>query len=169
MVAFKNSNVRGQKEATRSRTVIGRVHERACAAAEKYRAARMAKLALSGPGDWEGELRILGNGDVRGYQDPNRLRPRPGRRGMLEDDQLDEHHSEDGGDAGGEGSASFTLFNEERSRRDGTGESRRTLLWIWLNNTMSGGSDDIGDSILRSEWAKSRAWATRAKEEVFLL
>ena len=86
MVQFKNKNIRGQREGTRSRAVIDRVHERARLAAEKYRAARNAKYCLIGPGDWESRFRTLADGDIRGYQDPNRLRPRAPRRGILEDD-----------------------------------------------------------------------------------
>ena len=108
-------------------------------------------------------MRVLEDGDIRGYQDPSRLRVRPGRRGTLEDEQHDSVHDQDAEDDG----TAFTLFNEERSRRDGTGETRRTLSWIWLNQTT--GSDDAADDILRAEWAKSRARAARAKEEVLLL
>jgi hypothetical protein len=75
MVEFKNRNVHGQREGLQSRTVINRVHDRARSAADKYIAARKAKLALSGPGDWEKELRVLEDADIRAYQDPNRLRP----------------------------------------------------------------------------------------------
>jgi len=78
LVEFKNRNVRGQRDGTRSRTVIDRVHDRAKVAAEKYRVARRAKLALVGPGDWEEVLQVLNDGDIRGYQDPERLRVRPG-------------------------------------------------------------------------------------------
>ena len=46
MIVFKNKSVRGQRDGTRSRTVIDRVHERVRAAAEKYRVARQAKYAL---------------------------------------------------------------------------------------------------------------------------
>ncbi len=77
MVAFKNQNIWGQRDGLRSWTVINRVHDRAHAAAEKYCAARKAKLALLGPGDWEQDLRVLEDGDIRGYQDPSRLRVRP--------------------------------------------------------------------------------------------
>jgi hypothetical protein len=38
-----------------------------------------------------------------------------------------------------------------------------------LNNTKGGNSDDATDDILRAEWAKSRARAARASEEVLLL
>ena len=48
MVEFKNWNMRGQQEGLRSQDIINRVHDHAVAAAEKYRTAQKAKLALSG-------------------------------------------------------------------------------------------------------------------------
>ncbi|KAF9470158.1 hypothetical protein BDN70DRAFT_821700, partial [Pholiota conissans] len=161
LIAFKNKNIRGQRGGTRSRAVIDRVHDRARYSAKKYRDARLAKYALTGHGDWESVYRVLEDGDIRGYQDPNRLRQRVGRRGVLEDDEVDRPHviAESG---------EFTLFNEIRKRRDGTGETHRTLSWIWLT-TPSAGSDDEKDDILRSEWARSRARGTRGVEEVMLL
>ena len=65
-------------------------------------------------------------------------------------------------------SEDFTLFNEDRSRRDGTGETRRTISWIWLTDK-AGSGEDKEDAILQVEWAKSRARSLRAQEEVLLL
>ena len=78
MIAFKNRNICGQHEGTRSRAVIDRVHERARNMAQKYRAARAAKMKLVGSGPWEEVFRVLEDADVRGYQDAQRLRPRLG-------------------------------------------------------------------------------------------
>jgi len=165
LVLFKNKNVRGQREGLRSRSIIGRVHERARVAAEKYRAARAAKLELSGPGGWEHELQILTDADIRGYQDANQLKQRRGRRGTLEDNQVFSIPMDPPIE-----SNDFTLFTEERSRRDGTGETRRTLSWIWLVKTQTDGAENgDDDDILRIEWSKSRARAKRAQEEVLLL
>ncbi|PPQ97896.1 hypothetical protein CVT26_013070 [Gymnopilus dilepis] len=161
MIQFKNKNIRGQREGTRSRAVIDRVHERARAAAAKYRAAREALYRIRGPGPWEKTFRVLEDGDVRGYQDPDRLRPKQGRQGIWEDDQ-------DMPDPGSTPSGEITLFNEVRSRRDGTGETRRTISWIWMNERACQ-SEDKDDDLLRVEWAKSRARAARAREEVMLL
>lgn len=172
MIQFKHKNLRGQRDGTRSRAVIDRVHERARASAEKYRSARAARLALSGPGDWEDTFRVLADADVRGFQDANQLRPRKGRKGTLEDNQLAEVESEDAGQAEQEGEqeteGELVLFQQDRSRRDGTGETRRTLSWIWTKDSV-GKVTDGSDEVLRSEWAKSRARAKRATEEVMLL
>ena len=170
MVQFKNKNIRGQVAGTRSRTVINRVQDRARYSSQHYRIARAAKLALSGPGDWEKHLRILNDSDVRSYQDPDRLQKRNGRRGTLEDGQLEAAamvHDEEQLDEG------VNLMAEKRSKRDGTGETRRTLSWIWLvergDGTYEGAAGGQSDDILRSEWAKSRARSNRATEEVRLL
>ncbi len=56
LVYFKNKNIRGQREGTRSRSIIDRIHKRAIQFVQKYRAARRAKFNLEGPGDWEAYL-----------------------------------------------------------------------------------------------------------------
>jgi len=155
MIAFKNRNVRGQREGTRSRAVIDRVHERARNMAQKYRAARAAKLELVGPGLWEQTFRELKDEYVRGYQDASRLKPRVGRCGVLEDELVEESSSNDNRmDVDGEEGSGITLMPEERTRRDGTGETRRELSWIWRVQH-SNNSADEQDNILRAEWAKS--------------
>lgn len=162
MIQFKNKHLRGQREGTRSTAVIDRVHERARAAAPKYRAARVAHLELAGVGDWEVEYRVLNDADIRGFQDAARLQPRKGRLGTLEDDQVAAPPSQP------EEEPELVLFNEVRTQRDGTGETRKTVSWIWTAGN-SQGPDDHSDDIYRSEWAKTRARAHRAKEEVMLL
>lgn len=151
MVLFKNKNIPGQRDGTRSRAVIDRVHERARAAAERYRVARLAKYALAGGGEWEQVLRVLQDGDVRGYQDPNHLRVCRGHRGTLEDDQVNEASAvgRDGDDDSGDDASGINLLNEKRDRWDGTGETRRTLSWIWTTQSHSPNPNDEGDDILR--------------------
>lgn len=124
MIQFKNKNVRGQKGGTCSRAVIDRVHGRARVAADKYRAARKAKLLLTGPGSWEATLQELKDNDIRSYRDPNRLQPRQRRRGVLEDDQLASLQGQLArGNDNVDELSDFTLFNDDRSRCDGTGET----------------------------------------------
>ncbi|KAF9554700.1 hypothetical protein CPC08DRAFT_766536 [Agrocybe pediades] len=166
MVQFKNANIHGQRDGTRSRAMIDRVHDRARVCVEKYRVARLAKLSLSGSGRWEEKFKVMEDGDVRGYQDANRLRPRQGRAGTLEDSQVD------GVPAVVPGSSSLEdrnfLLPEEHDRRDGTGETRRTLSWIWQVRDASNDTE-ADEDIIRTEWARSRARVNRAKEEVLLL
>uniref|UniRef100_A0A8H7XN35 CxC2-like cysteine cluster KDZ transposase-associated domain-containing protein n=2 Tax=Psilocybe cubensis TaxID=181762 RepID=A0A8H7XN35_PSICU len=167
MIEFKNKNIRGQRGGTRSTSVIDRVHERARFAAGKYRAARKAYFELAGPGNWEQNYRVLADGDIRAYQDPARLGPRKGRRGTLDDEQvaagMDVENQPEEGD--------LFLFNEERTKRQGSGQTRRTLSWIWTvcTNAADTTSEEEKDDLLRVEWARSRARVMRAKEEVSML
>lgn len=181
MIQFKNKNLRGQHDGTRSRTIIDRVHYKARAAAEKYRVAHAAKMALTGPGDWETTYKVLKDADIRGYQDPNRLRPRRPRRGIYEDDQLNAESTQVPIDNHQPSLSNVELFNDERTRRDGTGETRRTLSWIWVSQVANASTNDgipdeedeedltKSDDILQAEWAKSRARAMRWTEEVMLI
>ncbi|PPQ88150.1 hypothetical protein CVT26_012882, partial [Gymnopilus dilepis] len=127
MVLFKNKNIRGQREGTRSRTIINRVHDRARKFASRYRAARAAKLSLAGPGEWEKTLQILHDTDVRSYQDPERVKSKKRRRGTWEDSEAQDAVNRVDKDDG-EG---IDLLPETRTKRDGTGRTRMALSWIW--------------------------------------
>jgi hypothetical protein len=124
-------------------------------------------LQLVGAGDWEQVLKVLADADIRGYQEANRLKSRVGRLGIWEDEVV-ETTNVPTQDVICTETTDFTLFEEERTRRDGTGETRRTLSWIWTSAS-SDPNSDAADDIVKSEWAKSRARAARACEEVLLL
>lgn len=180
MVYFKNKNVRGQREGTRSRAIIDRVHKRAIRFVQKYRVARRAKLELEGPGDWEITYRELRNEDVRGFASGKRKK-QPLRRGIWEDGHgptapeasdlfnaaTDSEDSEsdldlnDGTEAG--------PIRTKKKRKHGTGETRKELSWIWRTVRLSDDDESHDDDILRAEWARSRARVRRCIEEVKLL
>lgn len=132
---------------------------------------------LSSNSDWESKYLPLANSDIRGYQDPNTLQPYVGRRGTFEDDQLGAVNiarvleaAAAAREMAGEAPADFDLAREDRTQRDGTGEMRRTLSWIWtMEGVQQVNADQNSDDILRVEWCKSRARANRATEEVLLL
>lgn len=177
MVSFKNKNYRGQKEGTRSRMIIDRIHDKALAVAEKYRAARVAKSKLAVNSDWERTYLPLATADICGFQDPNKNKPHVGRQGIHKDDELEavgiaraEEQATEEREMRGEAPADFDLTMDERTRHDSTGETRRTLSWIWtvegINNI---DTREPSDDVLQVEWCKSRARANRAKEEVLLL
>jgi len=65
--------------------------------------------------------------------------------------------------------ADESLLEQVREKRDGTGETRRTLSWIWMTKSRVPNPEDKSDDILQVEWAKSRARAVRCWEEVLLL
>ncbi|TFK81406.1 hypothetical protein K466DRAFT_502162 [Polyporus arcularius HHB13444] len=66
---YKKTQVRHQGPNTRARGEITTQDVRKGRAVTKYRLAHRAKFALSGHGDWEKELRVLNDEDVRGIQD----------------------------------------------------------------------------------------------------
>jgi len=171
MVQFKNKNIQGQREGLRSTSVIDWINLKARCLVEKYRRARAAKLALVGEGRWCEVLKPLADGDVRAYTDRNQKK-QSGRKGTV----VDESHqpwrgggiSNNAGDDDNEGKLDLQL--EMRTVRDGTGETHKTLSWIWLmEGVRIDESTADSDEILRSEWAKSRARAKRGIEEVRLL
>ncbi|KAG6835804.1 hypothetical protein H0H93_014501 [Arthromyces matolae] len=164
MIQFKNANIRGQRDGTRSRAIIDRVQDRARFTSARYIAARSAKLALAGSGPWEGDLQVLRPEDIRMYTDPERVRQGPGRPGTIEADADVDMSASDSAPG-----IAISLLPEERGRRDGTGETRRTVSWIWVKGQASHAAGDENDDLLRSEWSKSRARVARAVEEVALV
>ncbi|KAL0568344.1 hypothetical protein V5O48_013640 [Marasmius crinis-equi] len=175
MLQFKYANVTGQRQGVRSRTNIDRIHERAKTAAETYRAARAALLALRGEGEWELKFRELKDSDVRSYVDPEHVKRGPGRLGTQED-EVGEETSATSADVAPEPNDG-TNINLVIDRRDkavreehGTGETRSVLSWIWLNGDIDRtDGTDANDEVLREVWAKSRARAARAGEAVALV
>ncbi|KAI9056575.1 hypothetical protein FKP32DRAFT_1616036 [Trametes sanguinea] len=80
---YKQTNVRHQGPNTRVRADLASQDAKKDRAAEKYRRARRAKLALSGPGPWELELRVLQDADIRAIEDddPEEVERRKRKRG----------------------------------------------------------------------------------------
>ncbi|KAE9394197.1 hypothetical protein BT96DRAFT_958865 [Gymnopus androsaceus JB14] len=153
-----NANVRGQRDSGRSQEVIDGIHQRA-------KGNRSALLALLGPGDWELELQPLHNGDVRSYTDVARKKG-PGRQGTNEED------AEKLGEEPMDGileveEEEMNLLSEERDRREGTGQSREVISWIWRTTPVSveDGADN-NNELLRVEWGRSRVRMARGLEEV---
>ena len=125
MVNFKNKNTRGQREGTRSCTLIDRVVLCAKSAAAKYNAARRAKLRLSGPGSWEQQLQPLLDKDIRSYADADLEANRERKKGVvLEEDRGTNAEEELEIDSGG-------------LHRRPAGESRRVISWIWWVSSAS--------------------------------
>ena len=65
LVMHKNKHFRHQRQNTRARTIIETNDERLQRFADKYRAAREAKIVLSGTGEWEKTWRVLNDTDIR--------------------------------------------------------------------------------------------------------
>ena len=181
LVYFKNKNIRGQREGTRSRSIIDRVHKRAIRFVQKYRAARRAKFNLEGPGKWEDTYRELRNEDVRGFATA-KAKKNPNRRGIWEDGHVpdplqvteifdesdsdgnvsEEHNDEESDPDLNDGTEAGPLLAKKK-RKCGTGETRKEFSWIWLTTPFVDDNDD-SDDILRAEWARSRARVRRTSE-----
>ncbi|KAF9030042.1 hypothetical protein BJ165DRAFT_1411447 [Panaeolus papilionaceus] len=166
---FRDDNFRGQREGTRSRAIIDRVHERVNAWAAKYRAARAAKLKLSGKGEWEKSLRVLLDDDLRTRSDVKSAKPKQPRCGILEDDLVEQAQVQPPPPPRPQQTEEISLLPKPRDKRDGTGRTRDELSWIWLGVKAKTGNDKDDDEVLRTEWSRSQARARRAKEEVRLL
>ena len=69
LYSYKKLNVRNQGPNTRARAGIAHQDAGKSRAVKRYRRARCAKFALSGPGEWELELRVLEDRDIRGLED----------------------------------------------------------------------------------------------------
>lgn len=174
MVYFKNKNIRGQREGTRSRSIIDRVHKRAIRFVQKYRAARRAKLNLEGPGGWEITYQELRNDDIRGFASA-KPKKKGVRRGIWEDGYAPPEPEETQllNDSSSESDPDLNDGTEggpppKKKRKKGTGETRKELSWIWQTTALTFSSSE-DDDILRAEWARSRARVRRATEEVMLL
>ena len=171
MIQFKNQNIRGQVHNTRSRALIDRVHQRALASTAKYRAARAACQALDlfMPRGWDVRFPPLLDSDVRGYRDAEGRAAGPGRRGIWEDGR--EVLANNVEPSVGEDGADIPLGPTERARRDGTGQTRFKISWIWrMDGANAEEAKREGDySSLRPDWARSRARVHRCKEELQLL
>ncbi|SJL16268.1 uncharacterized protein ARMOST_19788 [Armillaria ostoyae] len=118
MIQYKNKNIRGQRDSTRSRSVIDSVHQRALNFATQYRVARAMKLALAGPGEWEKMYRVLENGDIWSYTDADHSKLWVGRKGTNEDSD-----QPSGLDTGCPPEQDMTLDAKECTRREGTDQT----------------------------------------------
>lgn len=176
MIYFKNKNIRGQRDGTRSRSIIDRVHKRAIGFVQKYRAARHAKFDLEGPGMWEKTYRELRNEDIRGFAN-GKPKKNPLRRGIWEDGHAPPTAETAGFFNEADSSESDPDLNDpqegapppKKKRKKGMGETRKQLSWIWQTLPLRLDAADEEDDILRAEWARSRARVRRATEEVMLL
>lgn len=180
MIHFKQKNVTGQREGTRSCSIIDRVHARAIRFVQKYWVARLARLALEGPGSWELIHRELKNEDVRSYsakakkKDANRHSiwedgdepPTQTTSGVFDSDSdsdLEDLTQDMRADAG-----RLTAVQELKRCKKGTGETRKDLSWIWTTTPLEW-KEGEADHMLRAEWARSRARTQQSREEVHLV
>ena len=75
-------------------------------------------------------------GDVRAYQDKNRLHVQRGQLGTLDDKQVEVARATTTvEDIDMEDGAGISLDDEDQMKCGGTGETQRTLSWIWMTKS----------------------------------
>ncbi|KAJ7314160.1 hypothetical protein DFH08DRAFT_972914 [Mycena albidolilacea] len=145
LIGFRNENVTGQVHATKARTLIGQVGERAESYAQRYRKGRAALVELKGEGE---------------YPHLRELKP--------EHIVLDGDH----GDSDAAARKKLAMIGAGRGvrvPRNAPGASRRVMSWIWTApGALEKEEERLHDSV-RVEWARARARKTRWSEEVMLL
>ncbi|KAJ7867502.1 hypothetical protein B0H14DRAFT_2346945 [Mycena olivaceomarginata] len=145
LIGFRNENVTGQVHATKARTLIGQVGERAESYAQRYRRGRAAVVQLKGE-------------DV--FPHLRELKP--------------EHIVLDGDYGESDAAARKKLAmigggRGVRAPRNAAGTSKRVMSWIWTAlGALEKEEERLHDSI-RVEWARAHARKTRWSEEVMLL
>lgn len=131
LYAYKTKNVRHQGANTRARSDISKQEARKQQAVEEYRRARRAKYALSGPGAWETELKVLADDDVR----------------HLTDDDPDTAKKK-------------RKRNLKKDAPDAPAEGRRKVSWIWRGADADGdegATDSLRVEWAKSR-ARSKRW-----------
>ncbi|KAJ7343885.1 hypothetical protein DFH08DRAFT_701870 [Mycena albidolilacea] len=145
LITFRNSNVTGQVQSTKARTLIEQVGERVNSYANRYRQGRAALVALKGAAAYS-HLRELHPDDVR-------LDGDNGESDVAARKKL----------------AMMGAGRGARAPRNAPGMSKRVMSWIW---TAPGALDEVTmhecESI-RVEWSRALARKTRWCEEVMLL
>ncbi|KAJ7774635.1 hypothetical protein DFH07DRAFT_732672 [Mycena maculata] len=143
LISYRESQVAGQRSATRAHTLIERIGERIEAGAVKYRRAREALIALWGSTACTHirELRAI-------------------------DIQLDEERESDS-----RARKKLGSIRSSKHRRQGPGLSskEKSFSWIWTEGGGPGADEqELHDSV-RVEWSKAKAQKERWEEEVELL
>ncbi|KAJ7490188.1 hypothetical protein B0H11DRAFT_1719325 [Mycena galericulata] len=145
LISFRNKNVTGQVKATKSRTLIGAVGDKANAAANKYRQGRAALLKLKGPGHAP-HFRELKDADLT--LDGEEATSDTAARKKL---------------------AMLSAGKGARTPRHIAGSSKRVLSWIWTAQGALESDEEELHASIRVEWCRAKARKNRWEEEVELL
>ncbi|KAJ6463769.1 hypothetical protein C8R47DRAFT_992319 [Mycena vitilis] len=145
LIGFRNTHVTGQVKATRARTLIAQVGERAQASADKYNQGREALTRLAGA-EHAPQYKVLKAGDMTldGEEETTETAARK-KLAMA---------------GAGKGA---------RTPRHVQGTSKKVLSWIW---SAAGALDDNEKELhesLRVEWSRAKARKRRWEEEVLIL
>ncbi|KAJ7470051.1 hypothetical protein B0H11DRAFT_1730903 [Mycena galericulata] len=138
LITWRNSNAVGQRAATRSATIIGRVGDRIARIAAKYRYARSALIGLKGDA-FAPEFKELRAEDIN-------------------------VNAEEESDANARKKLN-RLGSSKRSRNEPT-MAKKTFSWIWTVGGGPGEDEAALHDSVRVEWSKAKARRNRWVEEV---
>ncbi|KAJ7842389.1 hypothetical protein B0H14DRAFT_3692184 [Mycena olivaceomarginata] len=150
---LQNYTGEGQAMMTRGQGLLHHINIAIHIAKLQYRYARAALLVLRGHGDWELELWVLEDDDVRALNE----------RALTAEEKAQNKRWAELGGAMIEGGI-------DRAAALAAGEGSHTLSWIWYSiHTSADDQDPRLDDALRLEWCKAYARMRRLSEEVHLL
>ncbi|PBK59415.1 hypothetical protein ARMSODRAFT_991160 [Armillaria solidipes] len=149
--AFRNEHLRGQEALSHASDVLDSWKAKRNLAAQKYRCARSALLALRGPGTWTNNLRELNAKDMSSMY---------GSVMDLQETATEAINPED--------------QRQKKRKSEKHKDKPKDVSWIWMAEGSLGelGDDsDITDGIqdVRVHWLRSRARLLRWEEEIALL
>ncbi|KAJ7201941.1 hypothetical protein B0H12DRAFT_1063385 [Mycena haematopus] len=142
LISWRNSNAVGQRAATRSATLIGRVGDRIARVADKYRHARRALIELKGA-SYAPQFKELTAADLN--------------TNIAEESDA-------------QGRKKLARLGSKKRARNEPSNARKNVSWIWVvgGGPDEDAEKEIHDSV-RVEWSKAKARRDRWVEEVQLL
>ncbi|KAJ7458371.1 hypothetical protein B0H11DRAFT_1737827 [Mycena galericulata] len=149
---FKIRNWAGQRAQTRGQGILWQVNLKIHSAKLRYRWARQGLLKLKGHGQWEQRLQVLKEEDVRALNERALTQEEEGERQRLR--ELGEIPEE-----GGIGALGDIV----------SGETHKTLSWIWYGISEKEGADEKLHEALRVEWCKAYSRSKRWREDLVII
>ncbi|KAF7305724.1 CxC2 domain-containing protein [Mycena chlorophos] len=165
LMKYKKFSSRHQKTNTRTRTLVNRNESKIKLHAEKYQRAWTALSELLGTATFGFDK--LKAADIRCMEDPDLLDAR-GDFPLIDSNEERIRDDEDESEDDGEGEDVFGSEQKSKDKKSNSGESRRTMSWIWYTAGTKGSEEEYDDA-LRIEWCKAYARSRRWKEEVRML
>ncbi|KAJ7608966.1 hypothetical protein DFH06DRAFT_1148713 [Mycena polygramma] len=149
---FKIRNWSGQRALTRGQGILRHINLRIHAAKLRYMYTRQTLLKLKGHGDWEKRFQVLTEDDVRALNE----------RALTAEEKADRARLREAGQVPEEGG--IAALGDVVS-----GETHRTLSWIWYTVSGKEGDDEKLHEALRVEWCKAYSRSRRWREELVLV
>ncbi|KAJ7669187.1 hypothetical protein DFH06DRAFT_944750, partial [Mycena polygramma] len=141
LITWRNANSVGQRAATRSATLIGRVGDRIARVAAKYRRAREALVSLKGEGHAP-HFKVLSDADLNtNVQQESDAKARK----------------------------KLARLGSSKRVRNEPSDKRKVFSWIWTVGGGPGENEAHLHESVRMEWSKAKARKDRWVEEVMML